>query len=140
MTMWDHLNEIFDETVEKYGDVWIVVEKQCLRNTAAHDNLVTGDEDCARLSIKAVSSSHTFVARVLYVIKRSIMDTSLGVVFLTVRVRAPNTNEWEKVSHPMEYVKVGGDQFQDPGGKNDGPLMCYVNALFVMQPNMLSYT
>ena len=78
-----------------------------MRNTAAHDNLVTGDEDHARLSIKAVASSHTIVARVLYVIKRSIMDTSLGVEFLTVRVRASNTNEWEKVSYPMEYLRVG---------------------------------
>ena len=27
-----------------------------------------------------------------------------------------------------------------PGGENDGRLMCYGNALFVMQLNMLSYT
>jgi len=133
VTMCDYLNEIFDETVEKYGEVRIVVEKQCLRNTAAHGNLVTDDEDRARLSIEAVASSHTIVARVLYVIKRSIMGTSLDVEFLTVRV-------WEKVSHPMEYVRVGQDQSLVPGGENDGRLMCYVNALFVMQPNMLSYT
>ena len=31
------------------------------------------------------------------------MDTSLGAEFLTLRVRDANTNEWEKVSHPMEY-------------------------------------
>ena len=96
VTMCDHLNEIVDEIVEKYGEVWIVVKKQCFRNTAAHDNCVTGDEDRARLSIVAVSSPHTIVARVLYKIKRSIMETSLGAEFLTVRVRAPNTNEWEK--------------------------------------------
>ena len=87
----------------------IVVKKQCLRSAAAHDDLVTGDEDRARLSIKAVASSHISVARVVYVIKRSIMDPSLGVEFLTVRVRAPDTNEWEKVGHPMEYVRVGQD-------------------------------
>ena len=107
-----------------------------LKNTAAHDNLVTGDEDPARLSIVAVASAHTIVARVLYVIKRSIMETSLGVEFLTVRVRAPNTNEWEKVSHLTKYSR--GTPV--PGGKNDGQLMCYVNKPFVMQPNMLSYT
>jgi hypothetical protein len=136
VTMCNHLDEI----VEKYGKVWIVVKKQCLRNTAAHDNLVTGDEDHARLSIKAVASSHTIVARVLYVIKRSIMDTSLDVEFLTMRVRDPNTNKWEKVSHPMEYVRVGQDQSLVPGGKNDGWLMCYFDALFEMQPHLLSYT
>ena len=68
------------------------------------------------------------------------MDTSLGVVFLTVRVRATSTNEWEKVSHPMEYVRVGQDQSLVPGGEKDERLMCYVNSLFVMQPNMFSYT
>ncbi len=50
-----------------------------MKNTAAHDSLVTGDEDRARLFIVAVASSHTIVARVLYVIKRSVMETSLGV-------------------------------------------------------------
>ena len=40
----------------------------------------------------------------------------------------------------MEYVRVGQDQSLVPGGENDGRLMCYVDALFVMQPNMLSYT
>jgi hypothetical protein len=107
LTMCNHPNEIFDETVEKYGDVWIVGESQCLRDTAAHDDVVTGDEDRARLSTKAAVSCHTIVARVLYVIKRSIMDRSLDVEFLTVRVRTPNTNKWEKMSHPMEYVRVG---------------------------------
>ena len=68
------------------------------------------------------------------------MDTSLDVEFLTVRVKAPDTNEWEKVSHLMEYVRVSQDQPLVPGGKNDGQLMCHVNVLFVMQPKILSYT
>ena len=72
----------------------------------------------------------------LYVIKRSILDTSIAVKFLTMRVRAPNTNEWEKVSHLIEYLRGA----PVPGGENDGQLMCYVDAPFVMQPSMLSYT
>ena len=66
LTMCNHPNEIFDEIVEKCGDVWIVGESQCLRDTAAHDDVVTGDEDRARLSTKAAVSCHTIVARVLY--------------------------------------------------------------------------
>ena len=80
------------------------------------------------------------MAKVLYVIMRLILDTSLGVEFLIMRVGAPDTNEWEKVSHLMEYSRGGRDQSLVPSGKNDGRLMCYVDALFVMQPNMLSYT
>ncbi len=65
---------------------------------------------------------------------------SLGIEFLTVRVRAPDTNEWGRESHLMEYSRISRDQSLVPGGKNDERLTCYVNAPFVMQPNMLSYT
>ena len=80
------------------------------------------------------------MAKVLHDSKSSILDMSLGVEFLTTRVRSPGTNEWEKVSHLMEYSRGDQDQSLVPGGKNDGRLMCYIDTLFLMQPNMLSYT
>ena len=40
----------------------------------------------------------------------------------------------------MEYSRGGQDRSPVPGGKNDGRLMCYVDAPFVMKPNMPSYT
>ena len=46
----------------------------------------------------------------------------------------------KKESHLIEYSRGGRYRSPVPGGKNDGRLMCYVNAPFVMQPNMLSYT
>jgi hypothetical protein len=92
--MWDYLNETFDETVEKHREVWIVAKKQCLRKTAAHDDLAAGNEDCRRLSMEALTSFHKILAKVFYVSKRSILDASLGVEFLTMRVRAPNTDDW----------------------------------------------
>ena len=85
--------------------------------TAVHDNPVVGNEDRGRLFTKALASLHTIMVKVLYVIKQSILDTSLGDEFLITRVRAPDTNEWEKVSHLMEYVKVGQDRSLVPGGK-----------------------
>ena len=91
--MCNYLNETFDETVKKHRVVWIEVKKQCLRKTAVHDNLDAGNDDCGRLSTNALASFHTIVAKVLYVSKRPILDTSLGVEFLTMRVRATNTNE-----------------------------------------------
>ena len=46
----------------------------------------------------------------------------------------------KKESHLIEYSRGGRDLSPVLGGKNDGRLICYVDALFVMQPNMLSYT
>jgi hypothetical protein len=34
-------------------------------------------------------------------------------------------------SHLMDYLDIGQDHFPVPGGKNDGRLMCYVNAPYV---------
>jgi hypothetical protein len=45
-----------------------------------------------------------------------------------------------KESHLMDYLSIGRDQFPVPGDKNDGRLMCYVDAPFVMQSNMVRYT
>ena len=39
----------------------------------------------------------------------------------------------------MDYLNIGRDQFPVPGGKDDGRLMCYVNAPYVMQMNMVRY-
>ena len=39
----------------------------------------------------------------------------------------------------MDYLNIGRDQFPVPGGKDDGWLMCYVNAPYVMQMNMVRY-
>jgi len=109
--MCDYLNETLDETVEKHGEVWTEVKKQCSRKTAVHDNLVAGNEDHGRASTKALAPFHTIVAQVLYVSKWPILDTNLGVEFPTMRIKTPNTNEWGKEGHLMEYLKISRDRF-----------------------------
>ncbi len=39
----------------------------------------------------------------------------------------------------MDYLSIGQDQFPVPGGKNDRGLMCYIDAMYVMQMNMVRY-
>ncbi len=46
--------------------------------------------------------------------------------------------EWRE-SHLMDYLSIGRDQFPVLGGKNDRLLMCYNDALYVMQMNMVRY-
>ena len=50
-------------------------------------------------------SVHLEAMREINVSKQEIPDTSLNVAFLTMRVRAPNTDDWEKMSHLMEYLR-----------------------------------
>jgi hypothetical protein len=109
--MYDYLDgilEAFDEVVKKHGEGYITVKKRHCVKTAAPDNLFVVNKDCKKLSLEAAASFHTIVAKTLYVTKLARLDTCLNIAFLTTRVRAPNTDDWEKLCHLMEYLR--GDQ------------------------------
>ena len=105
-----------------------------MKKTAAPDNLYIVHVDCVKPSMEASASFHTIVAKILYVSRQARWDTSLNVAFLTTRVRAPATYDWEKVSHLMEYLRGDKDQSLVLGGKNNRRLMCYVNASLAVHP------
>ena len=80
----------------------------CQEKSAPNDLFVV-NENCEKLSVEAAASFHTIVAKLLYVSKRARPDTSLSVTFLTTRVRAPDTDDWGKLSHLMEYLRGDRD-------------------------------
>ena len=63
------------------------------------------------------------VAKVLYVTKQARPDTSLAIAFLTTRVRAPDTDDWEKLCHLMDYLRGDRDRPLILSGDNEGVLM-----------------
>ncbi len=87
--------------MKKHGEGYITAKKRRCVKTAAPDNLFVVNEDCMKLSLEAAASFHTIVAKTLYVTKRARLDTCLNIVFLTMRVRAPKTDDWEKLCHLM---------------------------------------
>ncbi len=111
VTMYDYLDGIlqaFDAAVKKHGDGFTPVARQHFK-TPAPNNLFVVNEDCEKL-LEAVSADfHTIGAKTLYVTKRARPDTCLAIAFLTTRVRAPNTNDWEKHCHLMEYLRGDHD-------------------------------
>ncbi len=92
MTIW------MESYVKKHGDGFIPVTKQRFK-TPAPDNLFVVNEDCDKLWEAASADIHTIVAKTLYVTKRARPDTCLEITFLTTRVRAPDTDDWEKLCH-----------------------------------------
>ena len=112
VSMYDYVDgilEAFDDAVKKYDDGYLKVGKRRSKSSAAPDNLFVVDEDCEKLSDDVAASFHTIVAKVLYVTKRARPDTSLAIAFLTTRVRAPDTDDWEKLCHLMEYLRGDRD-------------------------------
>ncbi len=48
---------------------------------------------------------HAFVAKALFLCKRSRPDFQMTVAFLTTRVKAPNDDDWKKLLRLMGYLK-----------------------------------
>jgi hypothetical protein len=126
--------------MKKHGDGYRTVAKRRSKMSAAPDNLFVVNEDCEKLSNVTAAVSHLVVAKTLYVTKRARLDTSLAIAFLTTRVRAPNTDDWEKLCHFMEYLRYDQDCPLILSGENDGVLMWYGDAAFVVHPNMHGHT
>jgi hypothetical protein len=57
-----------------------------------------------------------------------------------MRVRAPDTDNWEKLCHLMEHLRGDHDQPLILSGNNEGVLMWYVDASFAVHPNMCGHT
>ena len=113
VSMYDYVDgilEAFDDAVKKCNDGYLKVGKRHSKSRAAPNNLFVVDEDCKKLSDDVAASFHTtIVAKVLYVTKRARPDTSLAIAFLTTRVKAPDTDDWEKLFHLMEYLRGDRD-------------------------------
>jgi hypothetical protein len=139
VTMYDYL-EAFDEAVKKHGEGYVTVKKRRCVKTAAPDNLFVVNKDCKKLSLEAAASFHTIVVKTLYVTKRARSDTCLNISCLTMRVRAPDTDDWENLCHLMEYLRGDQDQPLVLSAEKDGLLMRYVDALFAVYPNMHGHT
>jgi hypothetical protein len=106
--MYDYVDgilEAFDDAIKKYDDGYLKVGKCRSKSSASPDNLFVVNKDCEKLSDDVAASFHTIVAKVLCVTKRARPDTSLAIKFLTTRVRASDTDDWEKLCHLMEYLR-----------------------------------
>jgi hypothetical protein len=114
--MYDYVDgilEVFDNAVKKYDDEYLKVGKRYSKSSAALENLFVVDEDCEKLSDDVAASFHAIVAKVLYVTKQARPDTT--------RVRAPDTDDWEKLCH----LNLRGDRDRPLilSGDNEGVLM-----------------
>jgi hypothetical protein len=108
VSMYDYVDSIleaFDSAVRRYDDGYLKVGKRHSKLSAAPDILFVVNEDCKKLSDEVAVAFHTIVAKALYVTKQARPDTSLAIAFLTMRVRAPDTDDWEKLCHLMEYLQ-----------------------------------
>ncbi len=111
VTMIDYIDEIvvaYDKALTKLSDGFSAVKKKSniARTSAAPDDLFVVNEDSVMLSEEGATSFHNLVAKTLYMSKHARLDVSTAIAFLTTRVRAPDVDDWRKLSHLMEYLRV----------------------------------
>jgi hypothetical protein len=122
------------------GFTTVKTKKNASRTSAAPDDLFVIDEDAEMLSEEASTAFHNLVAKTLYVSKRARPDLSTAIAFLTTRVWAPDINDWRKLSHMMEYLRVDRLRPLILSADGSGVLMWYVDVSFAVHPNMRSHT
>ena len=73
--------------------------------TPASHHLFDIAEDATKLSQADADLFHNFVAQLLYLPKRARLYLQLAVSFLCTIVRAPDTDDYEKLTRVMNYIQ-----------------------------------
>ena len=87
-----------------------------------------------------MTSFHNIVAKVLYLVKQARLDASVAIAFLTMRVRSPDVDDWQKLEHLIEYLQSTAKMPLILGGNDSGVLNWYVDASFAVHANMCGHT
>jgi hypothetical protein len=145
VTMIDYIDEIviaYDKALKDFSDGFNAVTKRknVARTNAALDDLFIVNKDAKKLSEESATAFHNLVAKTLYVSTRARPDISTVIAFLTTRVRAPDVDDWRKLSCLMEYLRVDRLCPLILSTSGSGVFMWYVNASFAVHPNMRSLT
>jgi hypothetical protein len=98
------------------------------------------NKDAEKLSKESSIAFHHLVAKTLFVIKHARLDVSTAIAFPNTRVRAPNINDWRKLSYLMEYLRLDRLRPLILSADGSGVLMQYVDASFAVHSNMRSHT
>ncbi len=145
VTMIDYADKIvvaYDKALTELSDGFTTVKtkKNASRTSAAPDDLFVVDKDAEKLSEEASTAFHNLVTKTLYVSKHARPNLSNAIAFLTTRVRVLDINDWRKLSHMMEYLRVDRLRPLILSADGSGVLMWYVDASFAVHPNTRSHT
>jgi hypothetical protein len=128
--MFDYVKEIinaFDKAEPKGGGT---------KSSAAPDDLFKVDEDCKKLPPEQAVEFHNLVAKTLYATKRARPNTCTAIAFLTMRVQAPDKDNWNKLTQLMKYLRGTRTLPLIHSANGTGILKWWVDGAFIVHPNM----
>ena len=74
-------------------------------STPAAEHIFRVNNDSPKLPKERLTIFHHFVAKCLFVTKRSRPDIAVAVAFLTTRVKSPDEDDWKKLIRMIRYLR-----------------------------------
>jgi hypothetical protein len=143
VTMTEYVDEIvdtWDKACSEFDDGYKVVSACNKIVTATPGDLFKVDEDAMKLDQAQARAFHNIAAKMIYVTKRARPGISLAVAFLTTRVEGPDVDDWCKLCHTINYLRVTRDLPLILGADGLGVLSWYVDASFAVHPDLRGHT
>ena len=96
--------------------------------------------DCEKLNSVEAEEFHHFVAKLLYLAKRTRPDILLAVAFLCTRVKGPDHDDYKKLSHCLSYVQCTKELCLTLEAKNMSVIHWWIDTSFAVHADYKSHT
>ena len=106
------------------------------KSSDAPNNIFVVNKECKKMDQGKVVKFRNLVAKTLYANKSSIPYTCTDIIFLTIRVQAPDEDDWEKLLYIMQYIRGTRKLSLTLSSNRRGILKWWVDSLFAVCPNM----
>ena len=108
--------------------------------TLAAANLFEVNETAPKLPEEEADYFHHMVARLLFVCKRTRPDIQTAIAFLSTRVRAPDRDDYKKLTRVIRYLRSCPEMNLTLEANNALVIKWYVDGSFAVHPDMKSHT
>ena len=105
-----------------------------------NENLFKVSDESKKLSKERAEDFHTFVAKALFLCKRSRPDIQPAVAFLTTRVKGPVESDWFKLTRMMCFLKATMEDVLTVKAVDETKITWYLDAAFAVHPDYKSHT
>ena len=130
--MTDYTDKLLEEFREHY-------KLDGLAETPAGQDLLANKEGEV-LNDEMWEVFHTFVAKCLFMCKRSRPDIQPKVAVLAMRVQEPTSDDWKKLLRLMKYINGTKNYLLTLSSKDLHVVKWYIDASFAVHPDFRSHT
>ena len=106
----------------------------------AANHLFDINPECENLSSEEANKFHHFVAKLLYLAKRTRRDILLAVAFLCTRVKGPDQDDYKKLGCCLSYVQGTKELCLTLETKDMSMIHWWIVAYFAVHPDYKSHT